>query len=261
MSLMRWRVLAALALLSGVFTLDANAGITFTGSSGNLSASATFEVVGNNLQITLTNTSTFETNVPADVLTAIFFDIAGNPTLGNGVGASVVLAGGANVINGSQPAGGIVGGEFAFQQDSGGLGGGLTQHYGVSSVGLNLFGPGDLFPGDNLAGPDSPDGLQYGLVSQGAIVPQGNNNPIATDPLIQSSVVITLTGAGSNFNLNSISNIRFQYGTALNEPSFPPRDQLLEAPAPPALVLALTGLACFGGLGFRRRLRALAAPV
>src|SRR5262245_65577780 len=112
MSLMRWRVLAALALLSGVFTLDANAGITFTGSSGNLSASATFEVVGNNLQITLTNTSTFETNVPADVLTAIFFDIDGNPTLGNGVGASVVFAGGANVLNRFHTDGGIVGSEL-----------------------------------------------------------------------------------------------------------------------------------------------------
>ena len=49
----------------------------FTGTSGNLSAQATFAVSGINnniLTITLVNTSMHDVLVPTDVLTAIFFD-------------------------------------------------------------------------------------------------------------------------------------------------------------------------------------------
>lgn len=47
--------------------------VTFNASSGLLSASATFDIVGGNLSVTLTNTSTNDVLAPSDVLTALFF--------------------------------------------------------------------------------------------------------------------------------------------------------------------------------------------
>ena len=42
-----------------------------------LSATADFDIVGKNLTLTLTNTGTADANAPGQVLTAVFFDIAG----------------------------------------------------------------------------------------------------------------------------------------------------------------------------------------
>src|SRR5678815_4938452 len=53
----------------------------FSSSSGSLAATASFNVVSGNLQVILTNTSTADALVPTDILTAIFFDVIGNPTL------------------------------------------------------------------------------------------------------------------------------------------------------------------------------------
>src|SRR5262249_52759787 len=48
--------------------------VTFTGSSGSLAASATFDdSVAGTLKVTLTNTSSADVLVPANVLTAVFF--------------------------------------------------------------------------------------------------------------------------------------------------------------------------------------------
>src|SRR5689334_13966864 len=74
------RLFAASAVLLAPFAAVA-APITFTGSSGGLSASAAFSVVGSNLQIVLTNTSSSDATLPADILTGIFFNVAGSPAL------------------------------------------------------------------------------------------------------------------------------------------------------------------------------------
>jgi hypothetical protein len=177
-----------------------------------LSASATFTVSGGNLVVTLVNTSPDDVLVPTDVLTGVFFDI-------NGVGAltpsTAILGGGSIVYNDpeGQPAGGNVGGEWAYA--SGLVGAPLGATEGIMSSGLGLFGNGN-FNGPNLDGPTAVNGGGYGIVSAGDNVLTGNT-PVTTEPLIKNSVVFTLTGLPAGWttaDLN-VSNIFFQYGTAL----------------------------------------------
>lgn len=217
----------ALAGSASAATLNASA------AQGGLAASASFAVSGSNLVITLTNTSAADVLVPANVLTGVYFDISGAPLALSR--ASVILAAGSMVINTAvQPAGGVVGGEFGYRGDLSGAPYGAS--YGVSSSGLGLFGPPDLFPGANLDGPSSPDGLQYGITSAGDNPATGNGG--TNTPLIKSAVVITLGGLPAGFDPAArISNISFQYGTSLDEPNL-----LVPSPAAAAL-LGLAGLA------------------
>lgn len=234
------RRIAPLSLaLTGIVLLaaEASASVTFTGSSGSLSAEATFASSGSDLQVTLTNTSSADVLVPTDVLTAVFFSIAGNPTL---TPLSAVLAPGSTVLFGTTDPGGVVGGEWAYKSAS-----------GVSSTGLGIFGPGDRFPGSNLQGPTSPDGLQYGITSAGDNPSTGNTPVTGTNALIKNSVIFTLGGLPVGFALNDIGDVVFRYGTSLSEPSFPGTPQVPE----PASVLTWIGLAGLGLLVAHRRRR------
>jgi hypothetical protein len=197
----------------------AKAGVTCTGSltcvgtQGSLEATATFSIVAGDLQVVLDNSSLSDVLVPADVLTAVFFNIAGNPTLTR---VSAVLTSGSTVFFDAdgQPAGGVVGGEWAYQS---GLSPytGTSNMRGISSSGFDLFGPGDLFPGAQLDPPDSPDGMNYGLLSAGDNTGTGNAQVIGGNPFIKHSVTFTLSGSSDFTSLPSISNVIFQYGTAL----------------------------------------------
>lgn len=195
--------------------------VTFSGSSGNLSASATFAVSGTDLVVTLTNTSLFDVLVPADVLTAVFFDVAG-PALSL-TPVSAIVPSGHVVLFGTGPQlGPDVSGEWAYRGDLAGTGQGGTS-YGIGSAGFDLFGPPHLFPGPNLHGPVSPDGLQYGLVSAGDDPTTGNAGVTGhLGPLIKYEVVFTLSGLPPGFDPSaSITNVWWQYGTDLGEPHFP----------------------------------------
>lgn len=210
------RVATIMLLLHVALARGAEASpITFFYSSGGTrSASATFEVVAGNLQVTLTNTSAADALVPADILTAIFFDITGSPTLSRD---SAVLGSGSSVTNGgTTDAGGGVGGEWAFADVSSfsSIVPGFAS-YGIGSAGFGVFGPGDLFPGSNLSGPISPDGIQYGITSAGDN-PATGNMPLLTQPLIRNAVVFTLGGVAPNFDPSlGITNLTFVYGTSL----------------------------------------------
>src|SRR5689334_2617488 len=108
--------------------LAANAGpALFVGSAGSRSASVNFDNLGGNLVLTLANTSSLDTMVPTDVLTAVFFTLSGSPTL---TPLSALLASGSTVIGDpdGQPVGGVVGGEWGYRSDQ-----------GVSSSGLGIF--------------------------------------------------------------------------------------------------------------------------
>jgi uncharacterized protein (TIGR03382 family) len=236
---------AGLCAASGALATSA----TFSGSSGALAASVRFDVTGSTLQVTLTNTSTHDVMVPADVLTAVFFDVS-SPALSL-TRTRAVLGAGSTVF--FPPAGfptgvdsnGEVGGEWAYDSGLAGTPGG--GHYGISSSGLNWFGPPNLFPGDNLQGPDSPDGIQYGITSAGDNPATGNAPVTGSNALIHNSVVFTLGNLPAGFDPNSrISNITFQYGTATDEPSFHGNS----TPTPGAAALLSLGLLGFAG---RRR--------
>jgi hypothetical protein len=251
-------------LLAGMFaaavSLDASAtAITFDGSGTGpggiaVTASAIFDITGNDLTITLRNTSPSNNgqDVPGSALTGLFWNFTGNPILtpfSATVGAGSIF-GTCDQVN----CAGVtnVAGEFGYQAAS--LPGGADR--GISSSGYLTTGLANNIgnfnnggAGTDLDNPTSLDGINFGIISA---APGFNpNTGLSNDPLIMDSVVFVLHGV-SGLSTNDISNVSFQYGTVLSELNVPgdPRD-------PPALIpepatLSLLGLG-FAGLTMLRR--------
>jgi len=234
---MKKTFLVALVLILGLTAPSMVLALTITGTSGNLAASADFSVSGTNLVVTLTNTSLFDVDDPVDVLTAVFFTLAGNPTLSR---VSAVLGSGSTVFFGPD-GGGNVGGEWAYQNNISAPNG---ADEGIFSAGFGFNG--DLtFPGSNLQGPAAVGGLQYGLTSAGDSTTTGNAPVTGGFALIHSSVVFTLSGLPAGFDPpapGAITNVSFQYGTALDEPNVPPSS----VPEPATMLLLGFGLIGMG---------------
>jgi hypothetical protein len=246
-----------LATLAFIAT-PSRATVTFIGSGpGNNSdetnsASVTFNLFVSgtitNLEVSLSNTATYKPNDPADILTALFFRIDGDPSLIRG---SAVLDGGSMVVNigaNPQPAGGVVGGEWAYSAELTHAPSGANQ--GISATGFNLFGPHDLFPGDRLPndGGSPPDGVAYGLTTP---VDDGSryNGGLLGRALIQSGVVFTLFDVPGDFRLSDISDVTAQYGTSLNGPQL----SLETIPEPNTVALTAIGVVLLGLLNRKRR--------
>lgn len=227
-------ILFSITLLLGAVETVKATPITFTGSSGDLGASVNFAVDGSgNLIVTLTNTSTADVLIPSEVLTAVFFDISGNPSL---TPVSALLNTGSVVFFGSD-GGGNVGGEWAYAFGLSGAPGGATE--GISSAGFGLFGAGN-FGGPNLEGPAALNGLNYGLTSAGDNLSTGNAQVTGNVPLIQNSVVFTLGGLPDGFDPGAaITNVSFQYGTRLTDPN-------VTVPEPGILILLGIAMSAVG---------------
>lgn len=241
------RILTAIAAATAIgVATPATAAVVFNGTNGsNLSASATFDVVGGNLMVTLTNTSGVDINDPAQVLHALFFDIAGTPVLNYNDADICATCSFVGTVSGS---GTDVGSEWAYLQNASGLGGGVTQDYGLSSAGYGLFGPGDVLSGaahpDRGGATTPPDGGDFGLLSAGYTTAGDNGGITNNQPYIKNSVIFNL--GAFNGNLSDVSNIRFQYGTSLENTNFG------AVPEPGTWAMMLLG---FGGIGVAMRRR------
>jgi hypothetical protein len=179
--------------------------ITFSATNGSLSASATFDVSGTGLVVTLTNTSTSDVLAPADILAAVFFTLADDLTL---YPESAILGQGSTVLFSYPDGSGNVGGEWAYK--NGLTGAPLGANQGIAAAGFGLFGPGDRFSDTNLAGPPSGSvgGLDYGITSAGDDPTTGNSPVTGGNALIQEQVIFTFNGIPSDFNSSSgVSNV------------------------------------------------------
>lgn len=236
------KALIGLTVLSGAAAAHAGS-VTYSMVNGTRAASAQFSVDGGQLVVTLTNTSSHDVLVPTDVLTAVYFDWSAPPVFPGGfTPVSALLGPGSVVYGGPQPAGGNVGGEWAYS----GVDGSLSP--GISSTGLSVYGPGDLFGGPNLQGPASPGGLQYGIASAGDN-PLTGNGGVMGNALIRNQVIFTLNPnqAIDDSFLGRLMNVRVQYGTSPTEPSFNLTPEVpVTIPLPPA---AWAGLATMAGAG------------
>jgi hypothetical protein len=228
------------ALMSLSLVLVATAGshaavTTFSATDGSRSAKAVFETMGSTLTVTLTNDAATDVLLPVDVLTGVFFSAPGLSTLSP---VSAVVPATSSIVFGTGE--GVdfrgVGGEWAFAS---GISGPHSATLGISAAGLGLFGPSNVFPGSNLQGAVNVGGLEYGILSAGDNPATGNTPVTGPNALIKHAVVFTFAGLPSSFDLASISNVSFQYGTALSEPNI-----LVPTPAS-AGALVFGTLLCF----------------
>jgi hypothetical protein len=215
--------------------------ITYSFTSGGYGASVEFAQSGSDLIVTLTNTGTADALVPTDILTAVYFDVAGSPSLSRNSAVVPLTSDVFEIGSGSlhTPGDRVVGGEWAYILPP-----------GISSTGLGIFGPGQLFPGPNLQGPPTPDGIQFGISPAGDDVTTGNGG-LTGEWLIKNSVVFTLGGYTGNPSAD-ISGVVVQYGTALDEPQYVTTPFI---PAPEPSSVALLALGMLGASAVIRRRR------
>ncbi|MBD2567661.1 XDD4 family exosortase-dependent surface protein [Anabaena lutea] len=232
------------------------ASMTFSATGTNSATSSSLEssVIFNDslnpgkLTITLTNLGA-GAKAPSDVLTSLFWDYNGssplNLSLASATAATVTqkntntTTSNVNLLNTPN------GKEWAFASTTkaSGLGGdvsaagavAVTQQYGLGTAGLGIF--------QGIGGSSQQ---KYGIINGYG---SGANNPIKTNPFVNNSATFVLSGLTAGFDIKKISNIRFQYGTNLNEAATyyvapPPPPQ--KVPEPSAAVAL--GLFAIGGV-------------
>lgn len=224
---------------------------TFHGADGDLEASVLFNVVGGELVVTLTNAFPGDVTRRSQILTGLFFDITGNPTL---TPTTAAVADGSQLVQGTTVLGGAgtyVGDQWAYGANLDGAPHDASQ--GIAAAGFGLF-DGANFGCDPSGNPcQDLNGVDYGLTSAGDDLTTGNlsnpkSNPdsSATIAVVQHAVVFTLGGIGLGFDPSiSIFNVSFQYGSGFQEPNL--------VPEPGTLWLVGSGLALLAHRRWRRR--------
>jgi hypothetical protein len=206
------RGLVALVLLMGANMTHA---LTFTtaapGDNTNktLDASVTFTVKNLQLIITLSNTADYDADDRNDVLTGLFFKLAGDLSL---TPMSAVLGSNTAIKDrpGASGPGMNVGEEWAYRDDLTGLTNGADE--GLAIANLKGFGNKHRFSGPKLG---SSGGVKYGITTD--LDGLGNDKNIKHQQLVENSVVFTMGGLPTNFTVADISEVSFQYGANLKE--------------------------------------------
>jgi hypothetical protein len=199
MRLLKSTLCAALIALAWTGSSQATP-VTFSGSSGTLSAEADFSLSGSTLTVALMNTSSADVLVPTDVLTGVFFNTTHTLTpVSASLGASTVFYG--SISNAGDGWG------YASSVSAQGENSAISASGAVSGLGHSNFSGSS----------NALDGLDYGILSAGDISATGNTGVTGHGPLIKNSIQFTLTAA-SGFDLSELGDsVVFQYGTALTE--------------------------------------------
>jgi hypothetical protein len=250
----RWLAAAVLGIAMIAMAGPSRADEIFTGSSGNLSAKADFNLTGTTLTVTFTNTSSTVVTLQNEVLTDLLFHNNGNGTL--------------TVGNATLPAGTLQDGSTTDSNPANGWGYGTTSTSntaGSPAVSFNntIASAGNAGIGHANFGPTTNgsqlDGVSYGIVGTAGIDTSGHTSDLANKgPLYQNSVQFTLTTA-LGFKLSDLGNeVGFVYGTSGDEARFlghmsgsPP-----PTPEPGAMTLLVLGMASVGGCGWWRKKKA-----
>jgi len=106
--------------------------------------------------------------------------------------------------------------------------------------------------------------IDYGLTNTGDNVTTSQAQQLFNTPLIQDTITFTLDGLPAGFGLtpSTISNVRFQYGTALSEDPFiavptgldlNPLPPIQAVPELASVLLLGSGLSVVGLLAWRKR--------
>lgn len=228
---MKKLLLSGLVALGSAYSLHAAAApISYFGAGvgpGGVAVNATaiFDIVGNFLTLTLTNTSPSNTgtDVPGSTLTGVFWDFVGDPVLtpisATVAAGSIVSAPCTDNPNCSTITN--VGGEFGYQATT--FPGSADR--GIASSGyLDTGLPGNIgnfnngAAGTNLDDPNSLDGINFGIISAAAGF--NGNGGLDSVPLVRDKVTFVLSGVNGLTNA-SISRVSFQYGTSLNALNIP----------------------------------------
>lgn len=207
-----------LVLLSGGAanaTVSCSASGTWCGAFDNPTsnvidtAAAEFSASGGTLKVVVVNTSDFSQYQNSDVLSGLFFDIAGSPTL---TGVSAIASGlvdppGTTVYSQTNVDNG-----WGWQYASGGFSSSaLTTNarYGIAAAGFSSLKPN--FSKSNFGSGSSQNlkGMGYGIVGSSFQQIGGNASPLA-----DNSVTFTFSGLPPNLSVADISNVTFAYGTA-----------------------------------------------